>query len=95
MELSVGVGTENVEGKEKLTEIHSNLSGLVVSYKKMKDKKTRKPLSNSKVSKLLLEENNISVSYKTIGKILEDVEMEKRERRNRRRRKNITSSNTI
>jgi len=46
-------------------------------------------LSNSKVSRLLLEEYNISVCYKTIGKILEDVEMEKRESRNRRRRKRI------
>ena len=77
-------------GKRKLTEIHKDLSGLVVSYKKMKDKRTRKPLSNSKISKLLLEEHNISVCYKTIGKIIEDVEMEKRERRNRRRR--ITTS---
>ena len=88
-------GNGKCGGKRKLTEIHKDLSGLVVSYKKMKDKRTRKPLSNSKVSKLLLEEHNISVCYKTIGKILEDVEMEKRERRNRRRRKNITSSNTI
>ena len=75
-------------GKRKLTEIHSNLSFLVVTYKKMIDKKTRKPLSNSKISKLLLE-HEISVCYKTIGKILEDVEMEKRERRNRRRRKTL------
>ena len=76
-------------GKRKLTEINKDLSGLVLSYKKMKDKRTRKPLSNSKVSKLLLEEHNISVCYKTIGKILEDVEMEKRESRNRRRRKRL------
>jgi len=75
-------------GRRKLTEIHSNLSFLVVTYKKMIDKKTRKPLSNSKISKLLLE-HEISVCYKTIGKILEDVEMEKRERRNRRRRKTL------
>lgn len=75
-------------GRRKLTEINKDLSGLVLSYKKMKDIRTRKPLSNSKVSKLLLEEHNISVCYKTIGKIIEDVEMMKRERRNRRRRKN-------
>jgi len=77
-------------GKRKLTEIHKDLSGWVLSYKKMKDKRTRKPLSNSKISKLLLEEHNISVCYKTIGMILLDVEMEKRERINRRRR--ITTS---
>lgn len=88
-------GNGKCGGRRKLTEINKDLSGLVLSYKKMKDKRTRKPLSNSKVSKLLLEDHNISVCYKTIGKIIEDVEMMKRERRNRRRRKNITSSNTI
>ena len=80
-------GNGKCGGKRKLTEIHKDLSGWVVSYKKMKDKRTRKPLSNSKVSKLLMEEHNISFCYKTIGKIIEDMEMEKRERRNRRRRK--------
>ena len=77
-------------GKRKLTETHPNLSGLVVSYKKMKDKRTRKLLSNSKISKLLMEEHNLSVSYKSVGRILEDVEREKREQRNRRRRKNTS-----
>ena len=74
-------------GRRRLTEINKDLCGLVLSYKKMKDKRTRKPLNNSKVSKLLLKEHNISVCYKTIGKIIEDVEMMKREQRNRRRRK--------
>ena len=87
-------GNGKCGGKRKLTEIHSNLSFLVVTYKKMIDKKTRKPLSNSKISKLLLE-HEISVCYKTIGKILEDVEMEKRERRNRRRRKTLPPQHTI
>ncbi len=76
-------------GKRKLTEINKDLSGLVLSYKKMKDKRTRKSLSNSKISTLLENEHNISVSYKTIGRILEDIEMEKRENINRKRRKRI------
>jgi DNA invertase Pin-like site-specific DNA recombinase len=83
-------GNGKCGGKRKLTEIHKDLSGWVVSYKKMKDRRTRKHLSNSKISKLLLEEHNISVCYKTIGMILLDVEMEKREKINRRRRKSIT-----
>ena len=82
-------GNGKCGGKRKLTEINKDLSGLVLSYKKMKDKRTRKSLSNSKISTLLKNENNISVSYKTIGRILEDIEMEKRESRNRRRRKRI------
>ena len=82
-------GNGKCGGKRKLTEINKDLSGLVLSYKKMKDKRTRKSLSNSKISTLLKNEHNISVSYKTIGRILEDIEMEKRESRNRRRRKRI------
>lgn len=80
-------GNGKCGGKRKLTEIHKDLSVLVLSYKKMKDKRTRKPLNNSKISKLLLEKHNISVSYNTINRIVEDVEMERRERRNRKRRK--------
>jgi DNA invertase Pin-like site-specific DNA recombinase len=83
-------GNGKCGGKRRLTEIHSNLSHLVLSYKKMKDKRTRKPLSDSKVSTLLKKEHNISISYKTVGRILEDIEMEKRERRNRRRRKTLS-----
>ena len=84
-------GNGKCGGKRKLTEINKDLSGLVLSYKKMKDKRTRKSLSNSKISTLLKNENNISVSYKTIGRILEDIEMEKRENINRKRRKsNLT-----
>ena len=84
-------GNGKCGGKRKLTEIHKDLSGVVLSYKKMKDKRTRKSLSNSKISTLLENEHNISVSYKTIGRILEDIEMEKRENINRKRRKsNLT-----
>lgn len=80
-------GNGKCGGKRKLTEINKDLSGLVLSYKKIKDMRTRKPLTDSKISRLLLEEHNISISYKTVGRILEDIEMEKRESRNRKRRK--------
>ena len=74
-------------GKRKLTETNPNLSNLVISYKKIKDKRTREPLNNSKISKLLLEEHNLSVSYNTITRILEDIERDKREKINSKRRK--------
>ena len=74
-------------GKKKLTDTNPNLSNLILSYKKMKDMRTRKPLTNTKISKLLLEEHNLSVSYKSVGRILEDIERDKRERINRKRRK--------
>jgi len=73
-------------GKKKLTDTNPNLSNLILSYKKMKDMRTRKPLTNTKISKLLLEEHNLSVSYKSVGRILEDIERDKRERINSKRR---------
>jgi len=73
-------------GKKKLTDTNPNLSNLVLSYKKTKDIRTRKPLNNSKISKLLLEEHNLSVSYNSITRILEDIERDKRERINSKRR---------
>ena len=62
----------------KLTETNPNLSNLVLSYKKMKDMDTMKPLTNTQISKLLLREHNLSVSDESVGKILEDIEGERR-----------------
>ena len=62
----------------KLTETNPNLSNLVLSYKKMKEMDTLKPLTNTQISKLLLREHNLSVSYKSVGRILEDIEGERR-----------------
>ena len=73
-------------GKKKLTDTIPNLSNLVLSYKKVKDKRTREPLNNSKISKLLQEEHNLSVSYNTITRILEDIDRDKREKINLKRR---------
>jgi DNA invertase Pin-like site-specific DNA recombinase len=79
-------GNGRCGGKRKLTDTIPNLSNLVLSYKKTKDIRTRKPLTNSKISKLLLEEHNISVSYNSVRRILEDVERDKREKTNLKRR---------
>ena len=70
----------------KLTETNPNLSNLVLYYKKMKDMDTMKPLTNTQISKLLLKEHNLSVSYKSVGRILEDIERDKREKINLKRR---------
>jgi len=58
----------------KFPETNPNLSNLVLSYKKMKDMDTMKPLTNTQISKLLLREHNLSVSDESVGKILEDIE---------------------
>ena len=50
------------------------------------DMRARKPLTNTKISNLLLEEHNLSVSYKSVGRILEDIERDKREKINLKRR---------
>jgi len=44
----------------------------------MKDMDTMKPLTNTQISKLLLREYNLSVSDESVGKILEDIEGERR-----------------
>ena len=54
-------GNGRCGGKRKLTDTIPNLSNLLLSYKKTKDIRTRKPLTNTKISKLLLEEHNLSV----------------------------------
>ena len=64
----------------KLPETNPNLSNLVLYYKKMKDMDTMKPLTNTQISKLLLREYNLSVSDESVGKILEDIERDKREK---------------
>ena len=79
-------GNGRCGGKRKLTDTIPNLSNLVLSYKKTKDIYTRKPLTNTKISNLLLEEHNLSVSYKSVGRILEDIERDKREKINLKRR---------
>ena len=79
-------GNGKCGGKRKLTETNPNLSNLIISYKKIKDVKTKKPLNNTKISKLLQEEHNLSVSYNTITRILEDIDRDKREKINLKRR---------
>ena len=82
-------GRGKVEGVKKLTELNPELSGLVVSYRRKKDRRTKNSLSYMKISKLLEDEHNFSVSFNSVKRILDDVKDEKRESRNRRRRKNL------
>ena len=80
-------GRGKVEGVKKLTELNHELSGLVVKYRRKKDRRTKKPLSYMKISKLLEDQNNISISYISVKRILDDVKDEKRNKRNMERRK--------
>lgn len=82
-------GNGKVEGRKFMTEKHPELFELVVSYRKQTDRKTRQPLSHRNISKLLKDNHNISVSYNTVKRILEDVVRIKREERNMKRRKKV------
>ena len=80
-------GKGKVEGRKFITEKHPELFELVVSYRKQIDRKTKKPLSYMNISKLLKDNHNISISYNTVNRILDDVVRMKREGKNRKRRK--------
>jgi len=60
---------------------------LVVKYRKNEGR--TKLLSYMDISKKLKAENDISISYNTVNRILRDVERIKRENRNTRRRKKV------
>ena len=80
-------GKGKVEGKKRITERTPYLTELVVSYRKKIDRRTHQPYSYRKISKLLQEKNEISISYQTVNRILDDVVFMKKEERNRTRRK--------
>ena len=80
-------GKGKVEGRKFLTQKHPELFDLVVSYRKKIDRKTHQPFSYRKISALIKEEHNLSISFNSVKRILEDVVRIKREERNRKRRK--------
>ena len=80
-------GNGKCAGKKRLSEKHPELAKIVVSYRKMIDRKTHQPFSYRKISTLIKEEHNLSISFNSVKRILEDVVRIKREERNRKRRK--------
>ena len=80
-------GKGKCEGRKYLTDRNPELFDLVVSYRKMIDRRTHQPFSYRKISALIKEEHNLSISFNSVKRILEDVVRIKREERNRKRRK--------
>ena len=80
-------GNGKCAGKKRLSEKHPELAKIVVSYRKMVDRKTHQPLSFRTISRRLVEEHNLVVSHNTVNRILDDIVLMKREERNRKRRK--------
>ena len=80
-------GEGKCSGKKRVTEHNPRLTGLVLSYRKMIDRKTKNPLGLRTIANRLKEEHNISINYNTVQRILNDVVFMKKEDRNRKRRK--------
>ena len=66
------------EGSKRILEIHPQLESLILKLR-------RKGLSLRKISTLLKEEHGYSISFKSVGNILKDIEWMKKERRRLKR----------
>ena len=78
----IGIVTRNrtgkCEGSKRILEIHPELESLILKFR-------RKGLSLRKISLFLKEELGYSVSFKSVGRILEDIEWMRKEKRRLRR----------
>ena len=78
----IGIVTRNrtgkCEGSKRILEIHPELESLILKFR-------RKGLSLRKISSFLKEELGYSVSFKSVGNILNDIEWMRKERRRLRR----------
>ena len=70
--------TGKCEGSKRILEIHPELESLVLKLR-------RKGLSLRKISTLLKEEHGYSISFKSVGNILEDIDWMKKEKRRMKR----------
>ena len=70
--------TGKCEGSKRILEIHPELESLIFKLR-------RKGLSLRKISTLLKEEHGYSISFKSVGNILEDIDWMKKERRRLKR----------
>ena len=78
----IGIVTRNrtgkCEGSKRILEIHPELESIILKFR-------RKGLSLRKISLFLKEELGYSVSFKSVGRILEDIEWMRKEKRRLRR----------
>jgi len=78
----IGIVTRNrtgkCEGSKRILEIHPELESIILKFR-------RKGLSLRKISLFLKEELGYSVSFKSVGNILNDIEWMRKERRRLKR----------
>ena len=77
--------TGKCEGSKRILEIHPELESLILKLR-------RRGLSLRKISTLLKEEHGYSISFKSVGNILKDIEWMKKEKRRMNRKKKIISN---
>ena len=70
--------TGKCEGSKRILEIHPELESLILKLR-------RRGLSLRKISTLLKEEHGYSISFKSVGNILKDIDWMKKERRRLKR----------
>ena len=70
--------TGKCEGSKRILEIHPQLESLILKLR-------RKGLSLRKISTLLKKEHGYSISFKSVGNILEDISWMKKEKRRMKR----------
>ena len=70
--------TGKCEGSKRILEIHPELESVILKLR-------RKGLSLRKISTLLKEEHGYSISFKSVGNILEDIDWMKKEKRRMKR----------
>ena len=70
--------TGKCEGSKRILEIHPELESLILKLR-------RKGLSLRKISTLLKEEHGYSISFKSVGNILEDISWMRKEKRRMKR----------
>jgi DNA invertase Pin-like site-specific DNA recombinase len=74
--------TGKCEGSKRILEIHPELESLILKLK-------RKGFSLRKISSFLKEEHGYSVSFKSVGNILKDIQWMKKERRRLKRTETV------
>ena len=89
MNRDLGIVTRSRKGKceggKRILEIHPELESVISRMRK-------KGLSYRKISEYLKEEHGYSIHYSSIGNILKDIELMKKERRRVRRKSSKTES---
>ena len=81
-----GIVTRNREGKcegrKRILEIYPELESFILSLSK-------KGFSNRKISSVIKDEFGYSVSYKSVGNVLNDIDWMRKERRRLRRTETV------